>query len=149
MCNGDVWTNDSCTWVKWNKDDAYSVGRTAPTLAANVMESLLLNGICVNMIGIYCFWSYVQLRNGILLISSIHYVTKLNGQTQSVLSGDRWDSREGKHEFRMVRTNCFISASRLRMQMIRRFGRRVSVRTIRRRLLAAGYLLVSVSSQMS
>ena len=66
------------------------------TLAANVMESLLLNGICVNLIGIYCFWSYVQLRNEILLISSIHHVTKLNGQTQSVLSGDRWDSREGK-----------------------------------------------------
>ena len=60
------------------------------------MESLLLNGICVNLIGIYCFWSHVQLRNEILLISSIHYVTKLIGQIQSVLSGDRWDSREGK-----------------------------------------------------
>ena len=70
------------------------------TLAANVMESLLLNGICVNLIGIYCFWLYVQLRNEILLISSIHYITKLNGQTQSVLSGNRWDSREGKGEFR-------------------------------------------------
>ena len=69
------------------------------TLAANVMESLLLNDICDNLIGIYCFWSYVQLRNEILLISSIHNVTKLNGQTQSVLSGDRWDSRE-KSEFR-------------------------------------------------
>ena len=46
------------------------------------MESLLLNGICVNLIGIYCFWSYVQLRNEILLISSIHYVTKLNGHSQ-------------------------------------------------------------------
>ena len=68
----------------------------ANTLAANVMESLLLNSICVNLIGIYCFWSYVQLQNEILLISSIHYVTKLNGQAQSVLSGDRWDSREGK-----------------------------------------------------
>ena len=34
-------------------------------------------------------------------ISSIHYVTKVNGQTQSVLSGDRWDSTEGKKgEFR-------------------------------------------------
>ena len=65
-------------------------------LAANVMESLLLNGICVNLIGIYCFWSYVQLRNETLLISSIYYVTKLNGQTQSVLPWDRWDSREGK-----------------------------------------------------
>ena len=73
---------------------------TCSTLAANVMESLLLNGICVNLIGIYCFWSHVQLRNEILLISSIHYVTKLNGQTQSVLSGDSWDSREGKSEFR-------------------------------------------------
>ena len=59
------------------------------TLAANVMESLLINGICVNCIGIYCFWSYVQLRNEILLISSIHYITKLDGQTQSVLSWDR------------------------------------------------------------
>ena len=66
------------------------------TLAANDMESLLLNGICVNLIGIYCFWSYVQLRNEIQLISSIHYLTKLNGQTQRVLSWDRWDSREGK-----------------------------------------------------
>ena len=73
---------------------------TAYTLAANVMESLLINGICVNLIGIYCFWSYVQLRNEILLILSIHYVIKLNGQTQSVLSGDRLDSREGKSEFR-------------------------------------------------
>ena len=40
--------------------------------------------------------------------------------------------------FRMVRTNCF-SAPCLRMQMIRRFGKRMSVWTIRRRLLAAGY----------
>ena len=40
------------------------------------MESLLLNGICVNLVRVY--------------------VTKLNGQTQLVLSGDRWDSREGK-----------------------------------------------------
>ena len=39
----------------------------------------------------------------------------------------------------MVRTNRFISAPRLRMQMIRRFWRRMSVRTIRRRLLALGY----------
>ena len=67
---------------------------------ANVMESLLLNGICVNLIGIYCVWWYVQLRNEILLIPSIHYVTKLNGQTQSVFSGDRWDSREERSEFR-------------------------------------------------
>ena len=39
----------------------------------------------------------------------------------------------------MVRTNRFISAPRLRMQIIRRFGSRMSVRTIRRQLLAAGY----------
>ena len=200
------------------------------------MESLLLNGICVNLISIYCFWSYAQMRNEILLISSIHYVTKLNGQTQSVLSGDRWDSLKrrkkvsagvviwsevclaittlmllcsvgfrwrllillwtfkgdhatkfaradtaancqvvGRWQFsarsswgclkdalakcceatetgrdwpRMVRTNRFISAPRLRMQMIRRFGRRMSVRTIRRRLLGRR-VLVSASSQMS
>ena len=39
----------------------------------------------------------------------------------------------------MVRTNRFISSPRLRMQMIRRFGRRMSVQTIRRWLLATGY----------
>ena len=39
----------------------------------------------------------------------------------------------------MVKTNRFISVPRLRMQMIRRFFRRMSVQTIRRRLLAAGY----------
>ena len=47
--------------------------------------------------------------------------------------------REDHQLLQMVRTNCFLSAPRLRMQMIRRFGRRMSVRTIRRRLLAAGY----------
>ena len=47
--------------------------------------------------------------------------------------------REDRQLLRMVRTNRFISAPRLRMQMIRRFGRRMSVRIIRRRLLAAGY----------
>ena len=47
--------------------------------------------------------------------------------------------REGRQLLRMVRTNRFISAPRLRMQIIRRFGRRMSVRNIRRRLLAAGY----------
>ena len=47
--------------------------------------------------------------------------------------------REDRQLLGMVRTNRFISAPRLRMQMIRRFGRRMSVRTIRRRLLAAGY----------
>ena len=39
----------------------------------------------------------------------------------------------------MVRTNRFISAPRQRMQMIRRFGRRMSVWTTRRQLLAAVY----------
>ena len=47
--------------------------------------------------------------------------------------------REDRQLLRMIRTNRFISAPRLWMQMIRRFGRRMSVRTIRRRLLAAGY----------
>ena len=47
--------------------------------------------------------------------------------------------REDSHLLLMVRTNRFISAPRLRMQMNRRFGRRMSYRTIRRRLLAAGY----------
>ena len=47
--------------------------------------------------------------------------------------------REDRQLLQMVRTNSFMSASRLRMQMIRRFGRRMSVRTIRRRLLAAGF----------
>ena len=47
--------------------------------------------------------------------------------------------REDRQLLQMVRTHCFISAPRLRMQMIRRFGRRLSVRTIRRRLLIAGY----------
>ena len=40
---------------------------------------------------------------------------------------------------RMVRTNCYISTLRLRMQRIRPFGRRMSVRTIRRQLLATRY----------
>ena len=48
-------------------------------------------------------------------------------------------TREDSQLLRMVRMNCFIKAHRLRMQMIRRFGRRMTVRTIRRRLLAAGY----------
>ena len=48
-------------------------------------------------------------------------------------------TREDRQLLQMVRTNRFISAPCLRMQMIRRFGRRVSVRTNRRRLLAAGY----------
>ena len=47
--------------------------------------------------------------------------------------------REDCQLFQMVRTNPFISAPHLRIQMIRRLGRRMSVRTIRRRLLAAGY----------
>ena len=78
----------------------FSLITVSYTLAANAMESLLLNSSCVNLIGIYCFWSYVQLQNEILLISSIHYITKLIGQTQSVLSGDHWDSRAGKNRFR-------------------------------------------------
>ena len=47
--------------------------------------------------------------------------------------------REDRQLLRMVRTNHFSSAPHLRMQMIRRFGRRMSVRTVRRWLLAAGY----------
>ena len=47
--------------------------------------------------------------------------------------------REDRQLLRIVTTNRFISAPRLRMQMIRRFGMRISVRTIRRRLLAPGY----------
>ena len=39
----------------------------------------------------------------------------------------------------MVKTNRFLLAPCLRLQMIRQFGRRVSVRTIQRRLLANGY----------
>ena len=39
----------------------------------------------------------------------------------------------------MVRMNRFISAPRLRIQMIRRFGRRMSVRTICRWLLTTRY----------
>ena len=47
--------------------------------------------------------------------------------------------REDRQLLRMVRMNHFFSAPRLRMQTIGRFGRRMSVRTIRRRLLAAGF----------
>ena len=47
--------------------------------------------------------------------------------------------REDHQLLRMVRMDSFISAPRLLMQMIRRFGRRMSVRTIWRRLLATGY----------
>ena len=47
--------------------------------------------------------------------------------------------QEGCQLLPIVRSNRFISAPRLRMQMIRRFGKRMSVQTIRRRLLAAGY----------
>ena len=47
--------------------------------------------------------------------------------------------REDRQLLRMVKTNRFISVPRLRMQMIRRYGRRMSVRTIRRRLLADWY----------
>ena len=47
--------------------------------------------------------------------------------------------REDRQLLQMFRTNRFISAPRLRMQMICRFGRRMSVWTIQRRLLATGY----------
>ena len=47
--------------------------------------------------------------------------------------------REDLQLFRMVRTNRFFSAPHLQMQMISRFGRQISVRTIRRWLLVAGY----------
>ena len=47
--------------------------------------------------------------------------------------------REDRQLLWMVRMNHLISALRLRMQMIRRFGRRMSVWTIRRRLLATRY----------
>ena len=53
--------------------------------------------------------------------------------------------REDRQLQRMVRTNRFISAPRLRMRMIRRFGRRMSVRTIRRRLLACRILVSTLS----
>ena len=47
--------------------------------------------------------------------------------------------REDRQLLQMISTNRFISAPRLRMQMIRRFGSQMSVRTIRRQFLAAGY----------
>ena len=47
--------------------------------------------------------------------------------------------QEDRQLLQMVRMNRFISAPRLRMQMICQFGRRKSVQTIRRRLLATGY----------
>ena len=47
--------------------------------------------------------------------------------------------REDCQLIKMFGTNRFVSAPRIRMQMIPRFGRRMSVRTIRRWLLAAGY----------
>ena len=47
--------------------------------------------------------------------------------------------REDRQLLRMVRMKRFISAPLLRMQMIHRFGRGMSVLTIQRRLLAAGY----------
>ena len=46
-----------------------------------------------------------------------------------------WEDRQ---LFLMVRDNCFISAPRLRVEMIRRFRRGLSVRSIVYRLLAAG-----------
>ena len=47
--------------------------------------------------------------------------------------------REDRQLLWMVRMNHLISALRLRMQIVRRFGRRMSVWTIRRRLLATRY----------
>ena len=47
--------------------------------------------------------------------------------------------REDHQLLQMVKTNRFISAPHLRMQMIRRFGKWMSVRIIWRRLLAIGY----------
>ena len=46
---------------------------------------------------------------------------------------------EGRQLLRIFRMNRIISTPHLRMQMIRRLGRRMSVRTIWRRLLAAVY----------
>lgn len=47
--------------------------------------------------------------------------------------------REDRQLLRMARANRFITSTRLRVQMIQRLGRRLSARSIRRRLLAAGY----------
>ena len=52
-----------------------------------------------------------------------------------------WEDRQ---LLQMVWTNRFISAPRLRMQMFRWFGRRMSVRTIRRRV-SGRWILVSAS----
>ena len=91
--------------------------------------------------------------------SSQQEVAKMLGVSQGCISKVLWRNREtGRPHQRMcggsmkistpredrqllwmVRTNHFISAPRLRIQMIRRFGRWMSVRTIRRRRLAIGY----------
>ena len=47
--------------------------------------------------------------------------------------------REDRYLLRMMRFNRFLSSPRLRAELIRRTGRRMSVRTITRRLLEAGY----------
>ena len=57
-------------------------------------------------------------------------------------SEEAWRFDENLHatgRLSTVTTNRFILAPRLRMQMIRRFGRQMSVRTIQRWILAAGY----------
>ena len=48
-------------------------------------------------------------------------------------------SPEDRRLLRMVKMNDFVSAPRLRMQMIHRFGRRMSVQAIQRQFLAARY----------
>ena len=61
-------------------------------------------------------------------------------------SAEVWRFNENFHAMeedcqllRIVNMNRFISAPRLRMQMIRRFGRQMSVGTIRRWVLGTGY----------
>lgn len=47
--------------------------------------------------------------------------------------------REDRAILRLCRTNRFMTASRIRAEFLRRTGRHISVRTVRRRLLVAGY----------
>ena len=64
------------------------------------MESLLLNGICVNLIGIYCFWSYFQLRNEILLVSTSIRTLKGNHATKFARANTAADCQVvGKWQF--------------------------------------------------
>ena len=62
-------------------------------LATNSMKSLLLNGICVNLIGIYCFWSYVQMRNEILFKIEPKWMAK---HSQYCLGTDETQEKEKK-----------------------------------------------------